>query len=276
MMIHTVQGGGGLNLHVREWGQPNGIPILLIHGWSQNHLCWTKQYESALQGECRIIALDLRGHGMSDAPPEADHYTDGDNWADDIAAVIDRLAIDRPILVGWSYGGFVISDYVRKHGERKLAGINFVAAAIALGPKAFGTLIGPGFMENAPAACEADAPTAITAMRKFLRACFVKPIAQDDFEVALAFNMIVQPRVRGFLVQRELDFAAVLKGLTVPVLVTHGRADTVVLPAMCDYIVANCRTARASWFDGVGHGPFLEQPDRFNNELAHFAKETRG
>jgi pimeloyl-ACP methyl ester carboxylesterase len=41
-----VKGGDGLNLHVREWGRRTGMPILLIHGWSQNHLCWTKQYES--------------------------------------------------------------------------------------------------------------------------------------------------------------------------------------------------------------------------------------
>jgi pimeloyl-ACP methyl ester carboxylesterase len=99
------------------------------------------------------------------------------------------------------------------------------------------------------------------------------PIAQDDFEVALAFNMIVQPKVRGFLVQRELDFAPVLKNLTVPVLVTHGRQDTVVLPAMSEYILANCKAARASWFDDAGHGPFLEAPDRFNEELICFARE---
>ena len=48
MKAHTVRGGGGLRLHVREWGKTDGPPILLIHGWSQNHLCWVKQYESAL------------------------------------------------------------------------------------------------------------------------------------------------------------------------------------------------------------------------------------
>ena len=48
MKTHTVRGGGGLQLHVREWGKADGPPILFIHGWSQNHLCWDKQYESAL------------------------------------------------------------------------------------------------------------------------------------------------------------------------------------------------------------------------------------
>jgi non-heme chloroperoxidase len=274
MKTKTVKGAAGVNLHVSEDGASNGTPILLIHGWSQSALCWAKQFESSLRDECRIVALDLRGHGMSDAPAESAQYTDGDKWAEDIAAVIDALELERPILVGWSYGGFVISDYVRRFGEDKIAGINFVGGAVVLGPKAFGSLIGPGFLENAPAACQDDLLTNIAAIRRFLRACIAKPIVQDEFEQILAFNMVVKPSVRGALIQRELDFASVLQGITVPALVTHGRSDTVVLPAMADYILAHCKTARASWFDGIGHAPFLEEPIRFNTELKNFAQQT--
>lgn len=274
MRIHTVKGSSGTNLHVREWGEPAGIPILLIHGWSQNHLCWMKQYESDLQKDFRIVAFDLRGHGMSDAPLEAEQYTDGDKWADDIAAIIEQLELDKPVLVGWSYGGFIISDYVRKHGQSKIAGINFVEGAVVLAPKAFGTLIGPGFLQNAPGACEMDAPTNIAAIRGLLHACAVKPIGQEAFETALASNVLVQPKVRGFLIQRDLDFGDVLRTITVPVLVTHGRSDVVVLPAMAYYILDHCSTAQISWCDGVGHVPFLEEPERFNRELAAFAQKA--
>ena len=274
MRIHTVQGGGRVNLHVREWGKPTGIPVLLIHGWSQNHLCWIKQYESELQDEFRVVALDLRGHGMSDGPLDAEQYTEGDKWADDVAAIIDQLALDRPTLVGWSYGGFVISDFVRKYGQAEIAGINFVAAAVVLGQRAFGSLIGPGFLENAPAACEADLPTNIAAIRKFLRVCTVAPIQEDDFELALAFTMAVHPKVRGFLIQRELDFTPILETIDVPVLVTQGLSDSVILPAMADHILEHCKTAAVSWYDGVGHAPFLEQPQRFNRELASFAAQA--
>ena len=90
---------------------PAGLPILLIHGWSQSLLCWTKQYEGELQDQFRLVAVDLRGHGMSEMPLEAEQYVDSDKWADDVAAIIDQLTLDKPILVGWSYGGFVISDY---------------------------------------------------------------------------------------------------------------------------------------------------------------------
>jgi non-heme chloroperoxidase len=222
-----------------------------------------------------MIAVDLRGHGMSDAPVEMDQYTDGDKWADDIEAVIDALALDRPILVGWSYGGYIISDYVRRKGQDKISGINFVAAAVVLGPKAFGPLVGPGFLENAPGASQNDLPTNIAAIRRFLRACIVKPVSQNDFEEILAFNLVVQPSVRGAMTRRELDFAPLLEGVTVPVLVTQGRADTVVLPAMADYILTHCKGAEASWYDGVGHTPFLEEPLRFNAELKRFAGSTR-
>lgn len=272
MKTYSIEGGGGIRLHVREWGVPGGKPILFIHGWSQNHMCWSRQYDSVLADEFRLVALDLRGHGMSDAPHDAGQYRDGDNWADDIAAVIESLGLDRVTLVGWSYGGFVISDYVRKYGQDKLAGINFLGGAVVLGEKAFFTLIGPGFLHHAPAACEQDAPTSIAAIRRFLHACFATPLARDDFETALAFNMLVSPAVRGFLLQRELDFGPLLACLSIPVLMTHGMADTVLLPAMGEYILSHCKTARASWYEGIGHAPFLEAPDRFNRELGDFVR----
>jgi pimeloyl-ACP methyl ester carboxylesterase len=275
MKIQTVEGAAGVKLHVREYGNPTGVPILLIHGWSQSYLCWSKQYESGLTDYARIVALDLRGHGMSDAPAEVDQYTDGDKWADDIAAVIDQLALDRPILVGWSYAGYIICHYVRRKGQGRIAGINFVAAAVVLGRKAFGSLVGPGFLENAPDACQNDLSTSIAAIRRFLRACIVKPVSQDDFEVVLAFNMVVKPSVRAALVQRELDFGSLLDGIAVPVLITHGRADTVVLPGMAEYILNHCKTADVSWYEGVGHAPFLEEPLRFNTELKQFTARAQ-
>jgi non-heme chloroperoxidase len=204
MKVHNVKGAAGIKLHVREWGARGGVPVLLIHGWSQSHLCWIKQYENGLRDKLHVVAFDLRGHGMSDSPLDAKQYMDGDRWADDIAAIIEQLALEKPILVGWSYGGFIICDYVRKHGQDKISGINFVSAAVVIGPAAFGRLIGPVFLDNAPLACERDLPTSTAAIRKFLRACFVRPISQDDFETALAFNMVVAPQVRAFLIQREL------------------------------------------------------------------------
>jgi non-heme chloroperoxidase len=275
MKVHAVRGGGGLRLHVREWGKADGPPILFIHGWSQNHLCWVKQYESVLADESRLVAYDLRGHGMSEAPLEPNHYTDDTLWADDVAAIIDELRLDRPVLVGWSYGSLVICDYVRVHGQDRIGALNFVEGVVKLGEAAFGTLIGPGFIDNFVGATAADLPTNIGAMRSFVRACLSRPMADDDLETAICWNVVVPAAIRANLAAREIDCDDVLRALEVPLLVTQGRADSVVLPAMAEHVLATCPTAEASWYEGVGHVPHLEEPERFNRELAALTRRVR-
>jgi non-heme chloroperoxidase len=275
MKAHTVKGGGGLQLHVREWGKADGPPILFIHGWSQNHLCWAKQYESVLADEFRLVAYDLRGHGMSEAPLGAEHYADGRLWADDVAAIVAELGLERSVLVGWSYGSFVICDYIRAYGQDRIAAIDFVEGAAKLGEAAFGTLIGPGFLDHFVGATVDDLPTNIQTMRSFVRTCLVKPVSDDDIETAVCWNVLVASGIRANLGARELDCDDVLRSLEVPLLVTQGRADTVVLPAMADHILATCPTAEASWYDGVGHVPHLEEPERFNRELAELTRRVQ-
>lgn len=274
MKIHTVVGGGSTKLHVREWGKADGPSILFIHGWSQNHLCWRRQYESDLADDYRLVAFDLRGHGMSGAPDRSGGYTDPRVWADDIAAIIGELRLENPVLVGWSYGGFVICDYVRQHGQGAIAAIEFVGAAVTLDTAAFGTLIGPGFLDHVPGATVDDVPTNIAAMCAFVRGCTARPLPPEDYAEALCWNMLAAPAVRLALVSREIDSDDVLASLEMPVLVTHGRDDTVVLPAMGQRILAKCRSATASWYASTGHMPFMEEPARFNRELAELARRA--
>ena len=272
---HTVRGGGGLELHVREWGNELGPPILFIHGLSQSHLCWASQYQNVLADEFRLVAYDLRGHGMSQAPLEAEHYTDGQLWADDVAAIIEQLRLDRPVLVGWSYGGFVICDYLRAHGKDRIAAIDFVAGGVKLGEAAFGTLIGPSFLDNFAHLTADDLPTNIRGVRGLVRAFPAKPLPPDDVETLLCAGMTVPARIRANLGARQIDGDDVLRTLEVPLLVSQGRADTVVLPAMAEHVLATCPTAEPSWYDGVGHTPHLEQPERFNRELARLTRRVR-
>jgi len=270
--VHTVIGGAGQALHVREWGPADAQPVLMIHGWSGNHMCWSRQVDSPLADEFRLVALDLRGHGMSDHPLDHDQYRNADWWAEDIAAVIKQCHLERPVLVGWSYGGFVICDYIRAFGEGAVAAINFVGAAVTLNER-FDD-IGPAFLANAPSGADPDLPTRISALRRFWHRMTAQPLDPADLETGLSGSVAVLPQVLGALISRQIDSDDVLSRLSVPVLVTHGRSDEIVSPSMADRILRTCPTATVSWYDAVGHAPFIEDSERFNDELAHFVRSV--
>ena len=265
---YDIRGGGGITLRAREWGNPDGPAILFVHGWSQCDLCWTGQVGSLLGDSYRMITFDMRGHGLSDKPLDTFCYVDERFWADDLAAIIDQTNLTRPVLVAWSYGGFMVTDYIRAYGDGGIAGINLVGAAVMLTPTF--DFLGPGFLDNAPEATLPDLLANIAALRRFLRSCTALPLDTDLWITALCWNMIVPPEVRGALIAREINGTGVLAKLTVPVLVTHGREDVMVMPSMAEHTLAHCPTAVPSWYEGVGHMPFLEATERFNRELAQF------
>jgi pimeloyl-ACP methyl ester carboxylesterase len=123
------------------------------------------------------------------------------------------LNLESAILVGWSYAGFVIGDYLRRYGDAEIAGINFVSAAVGIGEQWFGKHIGPGFLDHVPGACSEDQAVALQTMRNFLHVAIKKPIPPEAFEIAMGWNMIVDYRVRAHLVSRTEDFTPELKKL---------------------------------------------------------------
>ena len=253
----------GLTIAAQEWGNPNGPGIVFIHGFSQSSLSWMRQTNSDLAKEFHIVTYDLRGHGNSDKPLDAARYRDGKAWADEVQAVIDAAGLKRPVLVGWSYAGRVISDYVTNRGAAGIAGINFVDASIKFIPEYVGDNL-----KNLPLMASEDMLTNINATRVFLHGCFSKQPSADDFETMLAFNMMVPPKVRAGLGGRPLDATAVMSKLTIPVLVTHGAEDKNAKVDAAKFTASTIPVAKLSIYDGVGHSPFYEDASRFNGELA--------
>jgi pimeloyl-ACP methyl ester carboxylesterase len=96
-----------------------GQPILLVHGFPLDHTMWSAQIE-LLAGRSRVIAPDLRGFGQSPLPDrEADAGISMERYADDLIELLDALAIREPIvLAGFSMGGYVAWQFVRKHANR--------------------------------------------------------------------------------------------------------------------------------------------------------------
>ncbi len=271
----TVAGSGGVPIHVVESGNPEGPPILFIHGWAQCHLSWTHQLEGALAAEHRLLAMDLRGHGGSGRPDEQSAYSERTAWADDVHAVLTTLQARGAVLVGWSYGGLVICDYLDRHGSSDVAAVNFVGAAVGTGHDRFTAMIGSGFIRYAMDCASPDPAVSVPATRGFLSECTHEAMEPSDWDAALVYNGMVPASVKGWLLRRQVQNDELLAGLTLPVLVSHGLADTIISPASAEYIEETCPPARISWYEHVGHCPFLEFSERFDTELAELVQSGR-
>jgi pimeloyl-ACP methyl ester carboxylesterase len=112
--------------------------------------------------------------------------------------------------------------------------------------------------------------TNLESTRAFLRLCFARPPTQDEFETMVGFNMMTPAKVRGYMGRRATPYEATLTRLKIPVLVTHGEEDKVVLAAVGRYTLKTVPGAKGSFYLGIGHSPFWEDPERFNEELTEF------
>jgi pimeloyl-ACP methyl ester carboxylesterase len=263
-----VKAPDGVELAVQEWGNRDRPAILLIHGLAQSHLSFSRQFASPLARDHRIVSFDLRGHGLSDKPLAPAFYQDGRRWADDVRAVMAGAGLRRPVLVGWSLGGRVIRQYLIYYGDAGLAGINIVSAR-PIEDAAVSVPVPLAADEVAASPLEREIRAAIA----FLRACYATPPDDDDFALAVGFNMMlpqaVREAIRGWSTPADSVIAA-LRAVTVPMLISHGRRDGLIRPAAAEMTAAHVPHARISWFETSGHSPFYEEAPRFNAELAAF------
>ena len=273
MRTHRVIGGGGCGLHVEEAGDPDGPPILFLHGFSQSRLAFRRQFAGRLGDGHRLVRMDLRGHGRSDRP--ADGYGDGALWAADVAAVLGHLGLDRPVLVAWSYGMIVTLDYLRRHGGDAVAGVVVVAGSSKIGPEMLKHR-GPAFAPLLAGLYSDDAAESTAALDGFVRACVAEPAGDEEHWLTLGYNVAVPPFVRRGLFRRPpLDNDDLLPRLQLPCLVVHGGRDAITLPSMAEHHARLWPGARLAVYPEAGHSPFLEAPQRFDRDLAAFVAATR-
>jgi non-heme chloroperoxidase len=269
MKSHRVVGGGGAQLHVIETGTTSGRPILFIHGTSQCWRNWSRQMSSNLADDYRLVAMDLRGHGLSDRPREG--YTDSRLWADDVNATIQALGLDHPILCGWSYGPLVILDYIRHYGEDGISGINLVGAITKLGSDQAMSVLTSEFLSLVPGLFATEVEESVRSLDSLLRLCFAQPSAEDLY-LMLGYNVSVPPYVRQALFSRSFDNDDLLPKLRKPVLITHGADDAVVKRAAVDQHKAAIAHAQIQMMANAGHACFWDNAAAFNRHLRVFAE----
>jgi len=273
MQTYSIAGGGGVTLHVEETGNPDGPSMLFIHGFSQCRLAWSKQMRSDLARDFRLVAMDIRGHGLSAKPHGA--YDDPDLWAQDVHAVITTLRLNRPVLIGWSYGGVIMSDYLAVFGDEAIAGTQWVGAVSRLGePLVQGDFLGGDFLALMPGFFSENATDSTTTLQQFLRLCVQAEPSAEDLYFFLGYNSVVPPYVREGLFARNVDNDVVISRTRKPVSLVYGDADRIVSPRMCTHMETLVPQATVATYPDTGHMPFWEAPDRFNRELREFRRRV--
>lgn len=260
----------GTNIVYRVSGDPNARPLVLLHGWAQSSVCWGEGLLGELSERFRVIAVDLRGHGYSDAPVSG--YGESANWAGDVKAVLDAEAIERDvILLGWSYGGLVICDYLAEYGTKAVAGVVLVGAITSIGRGEAGGRVGTAMRAAIPGAMAEEPRVAIKALGSFGHA-LTGPVEGKGTQAQALFGLTLStpPRVRAALFDRTVSHDDVLRNLDVPALVLHGTDDTVVDVSAGRHAASLIPDVKESYWEGVDHGPFVADPERFLSEVTGF------
>ncbi|MCF5735078.1 alpha/beta fold hydrolase [Pseudomonas syringae] len=263
---YTVTAPDGVKLAVQKSGDPNGPALIFIHGLLGSHLNWEKQIGSPQLQRYRMITYDLRGHGLSDKPENIEAYRNGGHYADDLAAVVEATASKRPVLVGWSMGGVVMSNYLAAYGDAKIGGVVYVDGVIELNA----ALITAHPQVYAGLSSE-DLKTHLDAVRTFLGLCFqTKPDALTFGRLLSSAAMASWAMTRATPAM-TVDAAEGLPRAKVPVLMLYGGKDELVnvQPSIARARQLNARI-QSKVYENSGHAPFLEEASRFNTDLTAF------
>ena len=265
-----VEGGGGLKLYAEEYGNKSGRPILFIHGTSCSHDFWEKQTcNTALAEKYHMVAMDLRGNGYSEVSHDPQVYQDPGLWADDVKAVIDAFDMKDPVIVGWSYGGLVMADYLRKYGEDGVSGTVWLSTISNVGNEIGEAMFGPLYPSIYERFTSTDLAAILEATEIFVRDMVAKPVDEALVRKVIPAVMMTRPQTR-IAMFNDVENDPLLKSLKKPALVIHGTKDPILLPSASEHIAAQIEGCKLSIYEGVGHVTFWEDVERFNGELGEF------
>ena len=273
----TITTKDGTTIYYKDWGK--GQPIVFSHGWPLTADDWDGQMLFFGQQGFRVIAHDRRGHGRSTQTWDGN---DMDTYADDLAALTEKLDLKNAIHVGHSTGGGEVARYIGRHGSKRVG----MAVLISAVP---------------PLMLKTDKNPAGAPMSVFdgLRAQLVKNRPQFYRDITLPFYGYNRPAAKisegirehwwlqGMLggikahydcikAFSETDFTEDLKKFDVPTLILHGDDDQIVPIAAAGLMSAKIvKNAVLKMYPGFPHGMPTTNADEINADLLAFLKGRR-
>jgi non-heme chloroperoxidase len=255
----------GLELSYSEQGSPDGRAAVLIPGPTDS---W-RSYGPVLPlipDHLHVVAVSLRGHGDSSKPPTGYRIED---LASDVGPLLDALAIERAVLAGHS-GSCLIARRVALEAPDRVAGL---------------------FLEASPTTLRGDddlrqfVDTVVSELsfpigRDFARSFVADTSSEDldpEFVKHLVDDLIKVPVLawrQMFASLLEYDDTTELARMEVPVSLIWGDADALVPRQMQQQLMRLLPQAALSVYEGVGHTPRWEEPERFAQDLTTFASQV--
>ena len=243
------------------------IPVVLIHGYPFDHTMWFSTI-AVLGSKARVIVPDLPGFGrnpvLRDKPPELEAY------ADFISDELARNSYDKALIAGMSMGGYVALAFAERYPD-KMCGLGLISSQAA---------------EDSPETKAARAETI-----KMIRSKGVSVV--NETIVPKMFSDKAPDQLKRYPIEgaekagveglcwaleamaRRPDRTAVLKALTVPILIVHGTQDKIIPNSRARALAEECNKAIYVEEPGAGHATPLEAPDAVAGGLARLLNVCR-
>lgn len=269
----VVKTNDGVDIFYKDWGI--GQPIVFSHGWPLSADDWDTQMLFFLQHGYRVIAHDRRGHGRSSQVGDGH---DMDHYADDLAAVVEKLDLQDAIHVGHSTGGGEVVRYLARHGESRASKAALISAVPPLMVKTDANPLGlpKSVFDALQAQLAASRPNFYRALPEGPFYGYNRPGAKSSEGIIGNWwrqGMIggAKAHYDGIVAFSQTDFTEDLKKITLPVLVMHSEDDQIV-----PYVASGPLTAKLlqngtlKTYKDFPHGMPTTHADVINADLLAF------
>jgi non-heme chloroperoxidase len=268
----TITTKDGTQIFYKDWGK--GQPIVFSHGWPLSADDWDGQMLFFGQRGFRVIAHDRRGHGRSTQTWDGN---DMNTYADDLAALFEKLDLKDVIMVGHSTGGGEVARYLGRHGAKRVSKAVLISSVPPLMLKT----------EKNPAGLPISVFDGLRAALAANRAQFYQDITLPFYgynrpgakiSEGIREHWWLQGMLGGVKAHydcikafSETDFTEDLKKIDIPVLVMHGDDDQIVPIVAAGLLSAKIlKNATLKVYPGFPHGMPATNADQINADLLTF------
>ncbi|HET7876077.1 MAG TPA: alpha/beta fold hydrolase [Methylomirabilota bacterium] len=264
----------GLGLHYVEWGRPDAPPVLLLHGITGHARVWDT-LAGRLADRYRVLALDQRGHGDSDAPEDADYRVS--TMAEDLEGFAKASGLGRFDLLGHSMGGRIAIAYAAEYVAR-LRRLVIVDIGPDINPAGLKRV--RDMMANAPERIESEEwayeylrrvnPLYDPAELRHRIRHGLKPLANGGF--AWKFSKGLRDMMREGS-RDPIDLWPALSRIPRPILLVRGTESDILCPEVARRMIEAFPTGRLVEMPGAGHTVPGDKPEEFARIVRSFLDE---